>query len=440
MSDANVSPQNAPRIEIPIIGVVIVVLIGIFWYVSSERQTQLRRSASGFDGLHAWFVANGIESQTFTGGWGIDIDSIGLRLLPLFDTDVSVWRTPPTTKEELILQTDEYDITDYVLTRKPEIVPTLVILPKWRSGMRLTKIGHPALLIPQRDIERALGAVLGDDRNAIVPSRVPFSDYRWTGPSGSLTARLYAAQLFEGRACDPIIGEAGAMLLGECRLPARDPDKRDQSKVFILSDPDLLNTHGLRLGDNAEIAATLLPQLAGDRPILIDYSDGIWVFGTAGRADLGERSWEDLKRFFSYPFSILWASASLLMLVILWRAALRYGPILGEDGGPDASKSVAISARARLMRLAGQDGALVSDYSSTRLSTLAQQKFGPTIASRNARGAIMKLAGARNRTRETALKRALERIDALPSKAPAPDAISAVNDLETQLNELFHEP
>ena len=68
MSDATARPANgAPRIELLLIAAAVVILVGIFWYVSSERQTQLRRSASGLDGLHAWFVARDIDSRTFTG-------------------------------------------------------------------------------------------------------------------------------------------------------------------------------------------------------------------------------------------------------------------------------------------------------------------------------------------------------------------------------------
>ena len=440
MSDAASPVRPGIRPEAIILGVVAVVLVAIFWYVSSERQVQLRRSPSGFDGLHTWFAAQDIESRTFTGGWSLDADEIGLRILPLYDTDPNTDREPPRTKEELLFQIDENDIFPWVVERKPEIVPTLVVLPKWRSGMRLAGVGHPALRIPPENVETALGSVIGERRSAISYAPRPFTDFAYDGPDGPLTGRLYAAQYIEGRFCEPIIGEPGQMILADCRLPVSDRQNRAQNRVFILSDPDLLNNHGLRLGDNAAIAADLLPTLGREGSILIDYSDGVWLFSGTGFADTGERTWDDLWQFFAYPFSVLWASAGFLMILALWRASLRNGPILGEASSSSAQKSVAIRARARLMRLAGQDGALVSDYAQTRIAAVAAHAYGPSAAQANPEAVVLRLARASGQGREATLKATLARIRALTSHATAGDAIAEVDALEHLLSEISHEP
>lgn len=445
MSDATntgASPTRGGfRPEVLIIAVIGIALLGLFWYVSSERQTQLRRSAAGMDGLHRWLQSQDIESRTFTGGWSIDADTIGLRVMPVYDTDPTERRQSPTTKEELLLQIDENDLNTWVVTRKPGIVSTLVVLPKWRSGLRLTGIGHPALLIPREDVERTLGHVIGERRKDMVFAPDPFTDFTYETDTGDLTARIYAAQMFEGRFCEPIIGEPGAMLLGECRLPVSSNTTRDTDRVFVLSDPDLLNNHGLRLGDNAAIAAALLPSLSDNNAILIDYSDQIWLFSGSGNAfgDTSERTWDDLWQFFAYPFSILWASAAFLMVLALWRAALRYGPILAEASGSNAQKSVAIRARARLMRLSGQDGALIADYAQTRIAAVAAHAYGPSAAQQNAEGVVLRLARASGQGREAALKATMGRIKALPAHATASDAIAEVDALESILSELSHE-
>ncbi|MEL7343420.1 MAG: hypothetical protein AAFN59_00990 [Pseudomonadota bacterium] len=154
MSDVAAPSKPKSRPELLIFAAIGAVLLAVFWYVSSERQTQLRRSAAGMDGLHLWFASQNIDSRTFTGGWSLDGDDIGLRVLPLFDTHISERRQPPTSKEELLMQVDENDMLRWPLIRKRETVPTLYVLPKWRSGMRLTQIAHPALLIPKDDVER----------------------------------------------------------------------------------------------------------------------------------------------------------------------------------------------------------------------------------------------------------------------------------------------
>ena len=438
MSDTT-APGTKSRPEIWIVGVIAVLLIGVFWYVSGERQTQLRRSPAGMDGLHAWLQSQDIDSRTFTGGWSIEADTVGLRVMPLYDTNVRASRAAPTTKEELLLQIDENDMRSWPLIRKREVVPTLYVLPKWRSGMRLTGIGHPALLIPQDDVERILGSVVSERRNDMVFSRAPFTDIPYEADGETLTARLYAAQLFEGRFCDPVIGEPGAMLLASCRLPVGAGRARGTGRYFVLSDPDLLNNHGLRLGDNAAIAADLLPKLGAEGTIMIDYSDDVWISSGASFADTGERTWSDLWQFFAYPFSILWASAGFLMLLALWRAALRYGPILPEGSASSAQKAVAIRARARLMRLSGQDGALIGDYAQTRIAAVAAHAYGPSAAQQNAEAVVLRLARARGDGRDTALKATLERIKALPVYATASDAIAEVDALESILSELSHE-
>lgn len=441
MSDAPTASGPRARSEIWIIAAIGVILLGVFWYVSSERQTEVRRSAAGMDGLHVWLRSKDIDSRTFTGGWSIEAETVGLRVIPLYDTNVGARRQPPTTKEELLLQVDENDMGRWALIRKRETVPTLYVLPKWRSGMRLTQIGHPALLIPPDDVERILGTIVGERRNDMVFSRQPFLDFAYEGETGPLTARIYAAQLFEGRFCDPVIGEPGAMLLASCRLPVGAGRARDTGRYFVLSDPDLLNNHGLRLGDNAAIAADLLPRLGAEGSVLIDYSDDVWISTSSGFGfdTTAERTWEDLWQFFAYPFSILWASAGFLMALALWRASLRYGPILAEASASRAQKSVAIRARARLMRLSGQDGALIGDYAQARIAAVAAHAYGPSAAQQNAEAVVLRLARASGDGRDAALKDTLGRIKALPAHATASDAIAEVDALESILSELSHE-
>ncbi|MEL7525674.1 MAG: hypothetical protein AAFN16_07895 [Pseudomonadota bacterium] len=148
MSDTATTPRSGgPRIEFLMIAAVCVVALLAIWYVMSQRQQTLRSSPSGLDGLQVWLTANDITSYNFAGGWPIDQTTVDLLILPVYDTALDEARTPPASKEEYLLQTDEYDFaTDAILT-KARTVPTLIVLPKWRSGMRLTGIAHPVLLI-----------------------------------------------------------------------------------------------------------------------------------------------------------------------------------------------------------------------------------------------------------------------------------------------------
>ncbi len=72
------------------------------------------------------------------------------------------------------------------------------MLPKWRSGMRLTGLAHPALLLEDGRLETMLNQITGGARrHGVTYGRQIFSDFTYKAADGTdLTARLYAAQLF----------------------------------------------------------------------------------------------------------------------------------------------------------------------------------------------------------------------------------------------------
>jgi len=394
-----------------LIGIAGLLLIGIFWFVTSNSQQVLRRSPAGLDGLERWLItADGPELRSFTGGWTTD----------------------PAKIEELLMQMAEYDQRSSIVRQKINIAPTLIILPKWRSGMRLTGLAHPALLIPSASTQKSLQAVLRRPSPKVSFISEPFRDFEvQSAKAKGKTARLYVPQVFTDKSCEPLIGTAQAIVLGRCTLKNAPNDS-----VLVLSDPDLVNNHGLRLGDNAHIMRDILLAEASKKAIRIDYSTRIWLY----KQDQGvtrERTWNDLLQFFAYPFSLLWASAGLLMALVLWRAGVRYGPLLTSTGGIGASKQIANSARARLMRLTGQDGALLRDYTDTRLAALAAQKLGPTAAT-DPRIAL-KLVRRKRPDLADRLDKVLSDIKALPAHLPAASAISYVETFEHIMEQLDHD-
>jgi len=423
-------PVPVRRTDLILIGAGVLVLIGVLWMFFASSQQQLRKSPTGFDGLHAWVASEGNAVRSFTGGWSSDPDTVGLRVLPIYDTDLDRRRETPKTKEEYVMQSDEYDLSTRVLQRKGRIVQTLYVLPKWRSGVRLTGKAHPDLLLEQTAATRVLRKVTSPRIGRAWVHDAAFSDFPVTLEDGAeRTARLYSAQVFEGRGCEPLIGRADEMILGRC--PA--DDGWDDGHVLVLSDPDLLNNHGLRLGDNAALAKDLILPLAGDATFMIDYSDRVWLverFTGVAR----ERSWSDLLQYFAYPFSVLWISGGILFGLVLWRASARFGPILRRKSGIDASKTVANQAAARLMRLTEQDGALLGDYANVRLSAIAARNLGPTF--KNDPDAAVKFVRRKRPDLADSLQDALNAIRTQPSNLSATAAIANVDKFEHILEQL----
>jgi hypothetical protein len=440
MSDATpAGTPKAPRLETVIIALVGVIVLGAIWYVMTQQQQSLRRSPSGLDGLQVWLAANDVSAQNFTGGWLIDETTVGLLVLPIYDTGLDQERARPTSPEELIFQQDEYDLASSVILQKASRVPALIVLPKWRSGMRLTGLAHPVLGVRPERISATLRKLTGDSSASPVRARVPFTDFNYDAANGDrLTARIYAAQMFRSEACTPIIERDNAMLLGECRLAGTGEDDPN-SRALVLSDPDLLDNHGLRLGDNAAIALDFLRSRAGEANIVIDYSRDVWLRDPYVEPRR-ERTWDDLARFFGPPFLALWAGGGLLLALFLWRSALRYGPVRPELNTPGAGKDIAVQARARLLRLSGQDGPLVREYAAARLAATASALFGPAHARHySGEPAFLDYTERRHPALSPRLRSILDGIHKLPARLSASEAIHHIDQLEQVLEQITHD-
>ena len=433
---ATTERARGPKAEVILIVVFVMLVLGVLWYALSQRQQVLRSSASGLDGLQVWLSSQGVSAQGFSGGWRIDQGSIGLLVLPIYDTLPGRKRVHPQTSQDLLLQQDENDLRYDVIREKAGRVDTLIALPKWRSGMRLTGLGHPVLRVEPVSVTSMIKELTGDLRARLIYADRPFTELPYQPSKGEeLTAEIYGAQLLDSARCRPIIGRPGAMLLADCPL-ARKGKKR---RVLILSDPDLLNNHGLRLGDNAFIARDLIRRFAGDRNVIIDYSLDNWLRAPR-KAAKRERSWADLQRFFGPPFTLLWLGAGLALCLFLWRAALRYGPVKAENTAPGASKTLAIDARARLMRLSNQDGAMIREYANARVAATATSLLGPAHARHYAaQDAFLAYIRRRHPALAAPLAAALSAIDELPPRIGAAAAIQHVDNLERILEQITHD-
>jgi hypothetical protein len=426
------------RLETVLIAIVCVVVLAAGWYLLAQRQQTLRSSPAGLDGLQIWLASNGVGAQNFSGGWLMDQTSVGLLIVPIYDTALNEARKPPSTKDDLLMQQDEYDLTTSVISTKAQKVPTLLVLPKWRSGMRLTGLAHPILNVETKRLKATVRRLTGDGSFTPVLARTPFTHFPYrSSEDKALNAEIYSAQMFRSDLCTPLLGTPDAMILAECPLDAASDAKG--GKVLILSDPDLLNNHGLRLGDNATIALDLLRSRAGKKNIVIDYSRSSWLRDPTAEPKR-ERSWDDLRRFFGPPFLTLWIGAALVFGLFLWRSALRYGPIRSDAAAPGASKNLAVRARARLMRLSGQDGALTNEHAVARLSATADALFGRANAHHYAsEDGFLKFADRRHPEQAARLRAVLSRIRQVPPRLPATDAIQLIDELEQVLEQITND-
>lgn len=435
-NQAGPSKQRNNPIVLILIGVLAVAAL---FYLFTNQQQDLRTSPTGLEGLRIWLVGEGHDVQSYDGGWPLDADTIGLLIVPLYDTALDAARSEPLTVEELLVQQDENDLSSASIRHRMEQATTLLVLPKWRTGMRLTGQAHPSMLVDPDRLTRSLNAVLPGDRARISQHTDAFHAFDYEAGSGAqLNALTYLAQTFSAPGCTPVVGTADAMILAECSTV----EGKNRSIFMVLSDPDLINNHGLRLGDNAAIVDDILDvklevhRSAGQGQILIDYSERAW-FATNRGAGERERSWADLQRFFSGPFTLIWVGLAIALLLTLWRAGIRFGPLNKIRDTMSASKMMAIAARARLMRLSNQDGALTHDYGKARLAATAAALFGPAHARHWANPeTFVGYTRRRHPALADRLVAVLNTLESMPAGASAPQAMAAVHELESILEQI----
>ncbi len=336
------------------------------------RPYPLERSAIGFDGLGIWLAREGIPvrrpapSDDDPDGWDT------LRILPIYDNDIgdTIPDGESTEEAQRLGALSPRDMTRTAFEERILLSPeTLVVLPKWREGIVGRGRAHPALLIPSDRI----GFLREGEEVVRRPGGEPFRrwDVQSAGGDTPGTVTLYAPQVLGGTfddACEPIweVADVGT-LLAFC-----DGFSEDGSSFYVLSDPDILDNHGLSLGDNAAVAVSMMRLLAPGGSVYLDPGGE-----NAPRSTVETESFADPSRFFRYPFVLVWLGVAAILLLSLWRGNVRFGfPPAGRASQGFQSKRDTIRASGRLMRLAGDGEELVAAYARARMEALSDLLLG----------------------------------------------------------------
>lgn len=388
----------------PIWGVILIGMVAalvVAGILTLKPVPRLPRSAIGFDGLAIWLDSNGMAARRFEGGGDLSADGVGARILPLYDSVLEDFNLPGQR-----LSFDPYingnirEISRRVVEGKITALPTVLVYPKWRDGVRRTGLLHEDFLIfriptdlvydrsrsdrtrvsQEGDTESEEPKVEAVDEDGSEPDPEPFllprilpsgadvetaSEIALPYEFGGGRARLHAPQWAAVPSqCTPLVGDDTRALVLSCRWEGHD--------YWVVSDPDLLNNHGLMDTGNAAFALALTEHIAGGGETLVDYSVRLWL----GDEQLG-RSWTDLLRWVQPPFAWLWLAAILVFLLAFWRGSVRDRPAFSPFGfAHGAARATVYRAQARLMRLTRRDGALLRTLAEIRCAELSQRLLG----------------------------------------------------------------
>ncbi|MEL6784109.1 MAG: hypothetical protein AAFO61_06750 [Pseudomonadota bacterium] len=337
-----------------------IVLGLLIWAWLSFRPVALDASLLAPSVAYETAIRDGVfERSRLVPGQKYEADDDRFRILPLY----AVWGGARTYGNRNDINSERQHsprpIRHTVVQRKLPAMESLVILPKWRWGVAKNSALHPELLIALNYVGNANTLTL---RRPSVTRREIWGESvqiiskseRFSGLNGR---NLYTHNLqtilagTDGDVCEPTLTVEDTILLGRCKIGG-GTTRDEQSHFWLLTDPDLLNNLGIGFADNAAIARDLLTALAADRKVILDTTTT--YSGPDGRTRRKGPDLSELTQYFAPPYTGIWIAAGALLLLMVWHALRRSGPLRAGDPGRltapgQTSRATTIAADASLM-------------------------------------------------------------------------------------------
>ncbi|MEM9738954.1 MAG: hypothetical protein AAF829_03730, partial [Pseudomonadota bacterium] len=272
-----------------------------------------------------------------------------VRLLELRSIPVSVSRSPRRLRDDYetlkIVTLAPYGMGSALDDVSDDLVgPALVVLPKW-SGLRDPMKPEWQEVIELLGPEQVQRSIRPFDNDAEVwrlrtPAtvRAPFG--KFSPDFGDDMQVLRADSLVS------IVSVPGGDLIAQ--IPGRD--------VFVLSDPDLINTSGLANAGNAQMALALVTHLRNyswrdEAPVILDAT----LHGF-------ERSENVLQLVFDVPFLGATVVALAAFLMIGWGGVVRFGAPLREARAFALGKQALTDNTAALVSMGRRETRMAPGY------------------------------------------------------------------------------
>ena len=233
---------------------------------------------------------------------------------------------------------------------------TLIVLPKW--------IGQtdPFNARRQRDTRfmqaRSLNDLLDDLNIDGEIGRIDVPD-RTDTPFGDMALRPdLKMQVIRSESLVSIAGTDDGILLG----------KLDDRDIYVLADPDMLNTFGLAERENARFAVQLMDWLRYDEaePIIFDATLHGFI-----------RSENLLQMMFDIPFVGATLAALAAAFLLGWAALVRFGPTARETRVIALGKQALVDNSAGLFTMARRETRLAPGYLTMMRRRVAREIAAP---------------------------------------------------------------
>lgn len=232
----------------------------------------------------------------------------------------------------------------------------LVVLPKWQGEPDSDNphwIGEAdplPVFIPQAVLSIAAG-----QGRVVRPGTPPAWTHNDIGQAPHLATPV---QLMTSPQLRPLVGSGDGMLLGELRTAKGH-------RLWVLSDPDVLDNHGLGAG-NAPFALALFDALSHGRTIVFD--ETVHGFATAANP----------AALLLHPrFTRVAALGVLALALAVWSGVIRFGAPETPPPPLKAGKRDLVQNVAGLFRFAGYQPVLVRRYVEETIRFVARRLSAP---------------------------------------------------------------
>lgn len=254
------------------------------------------------------------------------------------------------------------DLSDILERRGPRT--TLLVLPKWmtqrhpkRPGWVYVRDIMPSsfaeqVLAPAYELKIARARERGSAIKAVHPAAI--EDFGFVSPE--------VTQTFSGKKIEPILVDgSGRVVLA----------KMSDRALYVLSDPDLLNNHGMKDARQAQAALALLD--------FLNSTDAHSILFDVTANGLGH-SRSPLRLAFDPPFLAVTLAIFAAMLLAGWQALVRFGQPRRPERAIAFGKGALVENSAALIRKAGREAQLASRYVDTiRERAAALFRLPPTL-------------------------------------------------------------
>ncbi len=302
----------------------------------------------------------------------------------------------------------------------------LLVLPKW-GGLRdrdrrgwIAKARELSPAVP----DGILSHIVDDSEIVRVP---PPPDWRINEIGLDPQTRV-TTQLITSRKLRPIVATANGILLGEVK-------NQKGRTIWVLSDPDIIENHGLLQGANASFALNminaLLAEADADGPIVFDET----VHGFSSTPS------SPLQIMVKFPFGIVTGLAAIAIILLLWAATGRFGAPRTEQSALNFGKTGLIANSARLIERAGHQAMALQRYLRMTVRDVATQLHAPAANEETQTLSWLDHIG-KSRGADQSCSEIISRADGIePHSARALNRLFAcVRDIHTWKREVLHGP